>query len=849
MVNIVDRLNIGYVEHVGTVFSYFMSRKIVLISCVLLLASAIQAEDIIVCDFNGTEPSSNTPWTQVSYLDPNLGFTGWQLGAGAHPTAGVDDAFGFYVIATSSGSDLAEAIVDDEYIYFTLQPTSGALNLNGKKINFGIQRIDWHAPQQYSVFTSIDGFTESDALFTTATADNGNYDDIHHSFITPPTGYNGIIVSVEFRIYAHQARYSGHDTKLTAFSIEQSAPVFALAVNSSVGGSATSNPQGTIFEQGTVIQLIAEPEPGYHFSGWSGDITGMGNPRIITIDLNTAVTANFEQNPPAGMEVGTNVAGTQDWSTEWDFVDMFKMSRVWLTREVGSYDWESGKQDEIPLDANGWPIVLPFTAGDGNDHYVHTIMPAFVPGDYTVIVEGIGEIEFKNAATGHFYPNGGTNSYNITVPVGKEGPTALFVNILESSSGDPIRNLRVIMPGFQSTYLEQPFHSIFLQRLEPFACIRFMDWAKTNASPLTLWSQRTKPDTYTQTREEGVALEYMIQLANTLDKDIWVCIPHLADDDYVMQCARLLRDTVEPELKIYVEYSNETWNGMFLQTGYVQDMGLALGLDTEGWVAGQKYVSLRSVQIWEIFEDEFIDDSRLIKVMATQSANIWITNIRFDALNDPIINPDYLMPDALAIAPYFGKNFTADDIPPAAPDYPTVDEILEIVAPAEIANVQNHVIAQKAVADAQGCQLICYEGGQHFVGVHDTTLTNILTSANRDPRMYERYYEYLDMLKAEGVDTFAHYHYVGPFNQWGSWGSLEYQDEPIEEAHKYRTLIDWINANPVICGDLDGNSRIDWQDLRIFTEDWLETGGNANLDGIDGVNFCDYALLSHNWGL
>ena len=37
----------------------------------------------------------------------------------------------------------------------------------------------------------------------------------------------------------------------------------------------------------------------------------------------------------------------------------------------------------------------------------------------------------------------------------------------------------------------------------------------------------------------------MIELANLTDKDAWICIPHLADDDYVTQAARLIRDTLE----------------------------------------------------------------------------------------------------------------------------------------------------------------------------------------------------------------------------------------------------------------------------------------------------------------
>jgi hypothetical protein len=289
----------------------------------------------------------------------------------------------------------------------------------------------------------------------------------------------------------------------------------------------------------------------------------------------------------------------------------------------------------------------------------------------------------------------------------------------------------------------------------------------------------------------------MVQLSNTLGMDPWICIPHKADDDYIRNAAILLRDSVDPGLKIHVEYSNETWNsaGAFPQTVYVQDMGESLGLDPDRWTAGQKYCALRSVQIWEIFEDEFVDDSRLEKVMGTQSANIYISLTRYEALNDPSINPNYTMPDALAIAPYFGKVYTMDDIPPAVPGYPTVDDILEVLSPQLIENSREDAEMQKALADEQGAALICYEGGQHFVGgggaENDNTLTDILQAANRDTRMYARYIEYLDALHAEGVSMFGNFSYVGHYSKWGSWSVLEYQDQDITEAPKYRAVIGW----------------------------------------------------------
>ena len=362
------------------------------------------------------------------------------------------------------------------------------------------------------------------------------------------------------------------------------------------------------------------------------------------------------------------------------------MFRSWLTRSVGGTEWDSGKSSEIPLDENGWPTQAPFTSpSDMQQHYVHSIMTApLEPGDYTVMLEGTGQFSFWGSVnTPLMTAAGGLNQYTITIePDQVDLPLSLRIH--ESSSSDPIRNIRIIRPGFESTYQTQPFHPLYLERLAPFTVLRFMDWGATNGSPLVSWGQRTTPDTYIQTRDEGVALEYMIQISNTLHKDLWICIPHQADDDFIRQTAILLRASVDPELKIYIEYSNETWNTMFPQTTYVQDQGEALGLDPDRWQAGHKYVSLRSIQIWGIFQDVFTEPARLVKVLATQAASISGTNSRVAALNDPSINPNYIMPDVLAIAPYFGDSFSPSDIPPTTPAYPTVDDILDVMAPEHI---------------------------------------------------------------------------------------------------------------------------------------------------------------------
>ena len=70
-------------------------------------------------------------------------------------------------------------------------------------------------------------------------------------------------------------------------------------------------------------------------------------------------------------------------------------------------------------------------------------------------------------------------------------------------------------------------------------------------------------------------------------------------------------------------------------------------------------------------------------------------------------------------------------------------------------------------------------------------MTQKLIQANQHQRMYNLYTRYQDMLHREGVQTFANFSYVLAATKWGSWGVLEYQDQPIAQAHKYRALLDW----------------------------------------------------------
>jgi uncharacterized repeat protein (TIGR02543 family) len=67
---------------------------------------------------------------------------------------------------------------------------------------------------------------------------------------------------------------------------------FTLKSTSTNGAIATS-PIQMWYDSNTVVQLMATPNIGYTFNGWSGDTTGLINPLNITMNTNKNITANF----------------------------------------------------------------------------------------------------------------------------------------------------------------------------------------------------------------------------------------------------------------------------------------------------------------------------------------------------------------------------------------------------------------------------------------------------------------------------------------------------------------------------------------------------------------------------
>lgn len=92
-----------------------------------------------------------------------------------------------------------------------------------------------------------------------------------------------------------------------AYEAPELVPVFHdLDVVVVGSGSVTSAPPGIAcpgdcgesYLEGTQVDLAAEAQPGWLFTGWSGDCVGSTTPCTVTLDQPRAVTATFEETPP-----------------------------------------------------------------------------------------------------------------------------------------------------------------------------------------------------------------------------------------------------------------------------------------------------------------------------------------------------------------------------------------------------------------------------------------------------------------------------------------------------------------------------------------------------------------------
>ena len=466
------------------------------------------------------------------------------------------------------------------------------------------------------------------------------------------------------------------------------------------------------------------------------------------------------------MDVGINLAPVNDWNREWVFTDLFKQSRVWKSIDDGT-------------EINNLEY---FNFSDG--HGVQTMLLVnqeghYPKGSYNVFYKGNGAVRFKGPGVSVKEQRELNNGKYISLDV--QGDNGILMQVFDA----PITDVSVVWPNFQ-TYYRHTFHPLYVWDLRRFKYIRFLNWMNTNevVQP-RVWDTRTKPTSTRQSyTEDGVCLEYMVELCNQTKCDPWFCMPHIYHDDYIVRFAQYVKSNLDPSLKIYVEFSNETWNAIFPQNQwFVKEAGYR----SQKW---PEVVADEAKKVWDSWDAVFYDQkTRIIKVIGGNAASTWPINLMLSRWGD-------YKPDLVCVATYFG------------PTPIQLREIKDDITPEDLLNlsrqniplrkqfVQNHITLCADHNIAVGV----YEGGQGIVGkgawlkaAYDSQIL---------PEMYQATFDMMKESEDLGCPVYGVFQYAGNRkDQHGSWGHFEFQyqsllshDDLKFEAPKMSAVRDFIKG-------------------------------------------------------
>jgi hypothetical protein len=88
---------------------------------------------------------------------------------------------------------------------------------------------------------------------------------------------------------------------LAAMIFTVGAQTFTLKITA-VNGTIHKKPDKTAYSAGDTIDITGQPDIGYYFTGWTGDVPGSGLMNRVIINSNLNITANFSiWKPPIGI--------------------------------------------------------------------------------------------------------------------------------------------------------------------------------------------------------------------------------------------------------------------------------------------------------------------------------------------------------------------------------------------------------------------------------------------------------------------------------------------------------------------------------------------------------------------
>lgn len=485
-----------------------------------------------------------------------------------------------------------------------------------------------------------------------------------------------------------------------------------------------------------------------------------------------------------------NLAPVNDWSVQQPFLDVMKTARPWFGHK--RRQWGGMSHEELQasgyLDDHGWPLAIPPGMGS-----VGTVILTDLPeqavtlaGQYRLRFEGTGIVEVAGRASNKHYGKGEV-WFDFTPGLGP-----VDIRIQRSAENDPVRAITVVHERHIDAFdAGEQFNPDWLARIDGFSSLRFISWMDTNDSTQSKWADRPEPGDATYALN-GVPVEVMLVLAGRLGADPWFTLPHMADDAYIHAFAETVSGGMDPDLKVYAEYSNEVWNWQFGQAKWADEQARARWGRDNAWM---QFYGLRAAQAARIWSDVFAGDDRLINVIGVQTG--WL-GLEQEALLAPLAQAEgFPAPseafDAYAVTGYFGYDLGEADnadrlqgwlaesraADPGRPYDLAVARAAQDVREGSLDDLVTRLWPHHAkVATVHGYELLMYEGGTHITGlwpvVDDETLTSFFTHLNYTPEIAELYEVLFAEWHGVGGRLFGVFNDVSAPSKWGSWGALRH---------------------------------------------------------------------------
>jgi hypothetical protein len=517
---------------------------------------------------------------------------------------------------------------------------------------------------------------------------------------------------------------------------------------------------------------------------------------------------------------GMNAAPYTYFATALPFVDVAHMGGRWISATADG----ATTAREVNVNGDGYPASLV------PDEIARTLVfthngGVYPTGDYTITWAGSGDVSLTGHNISVKYSAPGIIVYNVP----ETNSNGLALDITRTDPANPVRGL--VMRAPMDAQLGAVTNPQYIKNLSHYGVMRLMDWNQTNNHKISKWADRTTRTDFHWASGAGVPYEQQVAFCNEAKKDLWLTVPHLADDDYVRNLAQLVQQRLSPNLRVWVEYSNEVWNGSFAQFHYAANvLAPQYGLPNAAQAYGR-----RSAEVFDIFSSEISKPERLIRVISGQTVNKWVLE---QSLIGATVNGT-LKADVAAIAPYFFTNMDElyEDFQQDTVD---LNEVFGGIR-SNIDALTNSVILNREVANNRGLPLVAYEGGAALLARpgeqhNNADFVEFLNSLNRDPRMGEMYTKLLDQWYAAGGKTFTFFNDIGPWSKWGAWGLQE--DYLDLDSVKFRAVQDYLKR---FQGSAIGSGRDVYSMWRSTFGSTTLLDADVNLDG--AVDAADYIFV------